>query len=649
MARILPDEPLGLVTPEVLRVFRLCRELPDGWVVWQRLDPKGEVAAAFWIVREADWSGIVLTVSSASRAQAQGPGLFEAGQAPFAAVETAAQESLRAQLGTGPELPFLLVFPAVDEAHLRLHPGLPPHAGAESCRPRHFQSLVERHLGAAGSPDSLQAVRMRFCPETVIPDGHTVKPREEGSLVPSLLTYRQEELLKTDLDLSPQGNRTAGEFGLLLVNGVAGSGKSLILLHRALLLQRFFPKGRILVLTCNKPLQMELRRRFAQLGGNELRATWSTFHAFCLRHWPGEAPKVSDRAARTAVRAVLDLGLTEFVKDGLERRHLEEEFAWIFDQGFADLEAYHAHPRKGRGFRCGERLRERLWRAAGRYRAELEERGLSDWSLLGRQLSDLYAVEGARVPQYDAVLVDEAQFFAPSWFEVIRKVLAPTGRLFLVADPTQGFLQRGGSWKSQGLSVHGRTRRLERSHRTTRTILESAWRFWHARTRREDPDVVVPRTEGMPEGVAPRLVRFETPRDELSWVVGEATGFVKSGGEPGHLLLLHEDWQAAQELVERLRGALGEERACHAKEGATGAVRVCTLNAATGLESPVTIVSGTHLLFGREGALLSDAEARETAAQETTRKLYMAFTRAGQRLVVTHVGTPPKSLLAAFP
>lgn len=646
MARILPDAPLGLVGPEVLRVFRLCRELPDGWVVWQRLDPKGEEAGAFWIVREFDWSGALLVVSGASQAQAQGPGLFEAGLPPFAQAEIEVRARLAESLGQDPSVPAWLLFPGVDQGHLDLHPHLERAAGREVCRPKSFQAWLEAHLGAPSDPVRLQRMRERFCPETVIPPGHTVRPPSDPeSLVPSLLTYRQEELLKTDLDLSAEGGQTAREFGLLLVNGVAGSGKSLILLHRALLLQKFFPRQRILVLTCNKPLQMELRRRFAELGGNELRAAWTTFHAFCLRHWVGEPPAVD----RARLRQALEPFATEFAKDGLERKHLEAEFAWIFEQGFRDLDAYHAQPRKGRGFRTTERLRERLWDAAARWRTALEGQNLSDWSLMGRQLSDLYAAEGAQVPKYDAILVDEAQFFPPVWFEVVRKILAPGGHLFLVADPTQGFLGRGGSWKAQGLSVHGRTRRLERSHRTTRQILDAAWRFWNARTRREDPDVIVPRTDGMPEGEPPRLVRFETPREELFWVVKEVTEFVKSGGDPRHILVLHEDWQAVDELLERLRETLGEDGAIHAKELASpGAVRVCSLNAATGLESPVTFVCGTHQLFGREGALLSDAEARETAAQETTRKLYMAFTRAGQRLVVTHAGTPPKSLLQAF-
>ena len=647
MARLLPDDPVGLLSPEAMKAYRLCRELPEGWVVWQNLSNQAADGALFWIARESDWRSLLLVVSQAGAEDAMGPSLFsDDSREGFGVAEARRLDVLRVTYhGTDVASSLVLLFPNVPQAALVGHGLEVPAAGREGCRPKAFEAWVMQHLGPESTLEGIQTVREIFCPETVIPATHTVRPRDAESVVPSLLTYRQEELLKTDLDLSPEGRRAAGQFGLLLINGVAGSGKSLILLHRTLLLQRFFPRSRLLVLTCNKPLQMELRRRHGELGGRDQGIEWLTFHGFCLKHWPGEAPAVGERMR---VRRILEGLLVPYAREGLERKHLEAEFAWVFEQGFPDLDAYRAQSRKGRGFRCNDLLRERLWRSAQEYRRQLESEELSDWGLLPLQLLERYRQEGAQVPCYDAVLVDEAQFFAPVWFEVVRKVLNPDGHLFLVADPTQGFLQRGGSWKSQGLQVHGRTRKLERSHRTTRSILDAAWKFWNARTRREDPDIVVPRTEGMPEGEAPRLVRFETAQAEMAWVTKEVASFVKAGGDPRHVLVLHEDWQAVQDLIERLREALDGTAVEDAREATGKAVRVCSLNAATGLESPVVFVVGTQQLFGKEGALLSDAESREVAAQETTRKLYMAFTRAGQRLVVTHAGEPPKSLLSAF-
>jgi superfamily I DNA/RNA helicase len=647
MARLLPDDPVGLLSPEAMKAYRLCRELPDGWVVWQNLSNMDADGALFWIARESDWRSLLLVVSQASAEDAQGPTLFaDDAVDSFGVAEARRLMRLRkAYQGTAVEASQVLLFPNVMQEHLAGHGLTAPFGGREVCRPKGFEAWVVAHLGPETNPDGIQVIREIFCPETVIPTTHTVRPKNAESVVPALLTYRQEELLKTDLDLSPEGRRAAGQFGLLLINGVAGSGKSLILLHRTLLLQRFFPRSRLLVLTCNKPLQMELRRRHGELGGIDHGIEWMTFHGFCLKHWPGEAPKMGERLR---IRKIIEGLLLPYAREGLERKHLEAEFTWIFEQGFADMDAYQAQTRKGRGFRCNDLLRERLWRSAQEFRRQLESEGLSDWGLLPLQLLERYRQDGVPLPCYDAVLVDEAQFFAPVWFEVVRKVLSPEGHLFLVADPTQGFLQRGGSWKSQGLQVHGRTRKLERSHRTTRSILDVAWKFWNARTRREDPDIVVPKTEGMPEGEAPRLVRFETPHAEMEWVTKEVVSFVKAGGDPRHVLILHEDWQTVQDLVARLRELMDGVAVEDAREATGKAVRVCSLNSATGLESPVVFVAGTHLLFGKEGALLSDAESRDVAAQETTRKLYMAFTRAGQRLVVTHAGEPPKSLLAAF-
>jgi hypothetical protein len=51
---------------------------------------------------------------------------------------------------------------------------------------------------------------------------------------------------------------------------------------------------------------------------------------------------------------------------------------------------------------------------------------------------------------------------------------------------------------------------------------------------------------------------------------------------------------------------------------------------------------GTRELFEQEQSLrLSDSE-REALVRDNTRKLYMAATRAGQRLVITYVGELPE-------
>ena len=77
-------------------------------------------------------------------------------------------------------------------------------------------------------------------------------------------------------------------------------------------------------------------------------------------------------------------------------------------------------------------------------------------------------------------------------------------------------------------------------------------------------------------------------------------------------------------------------------------VRVTTLNAGAGLEAPIVFLVGMRLLFEQEQSVRISDEERENLIRENTRKIYMAFTRAGQRLVITYVGKLPESLRLLF-
>ena len=249
----------------------------------------------------------------------------------------------------------------------------------------------------------------------------------------------------------------------------------------------------------------------------------------------------------------------------------------------------------------------------------------------------------------DVVLIDEAQFFAPIWFEIIKKAVKPrTGHLFLVADPTQGFLKRRQSWLALGLEVRGRAHRLKHSYRTTREILNFATLLYRTRLPDDDDDIVPPDLFDMPTGLVPQLIALSSTQDEATRVVGEIEKLVAQGVPAAHMLVIAADWRLRNTLLERLRTKLGHDGVIDPTEGqATKALRVCTLNAVTGLESPIVFIVGTHTLFEQEQSLrLSDDERRDLI-RDNTRKLYMAVTRAGQRVVITYVGDPPAALTGA--
>ena len=139
--------------------------------------------------------------------------------------------------------------------------------------------------------------------------------------------------------------------------------------------------------------------------------------------------------------------------------------------------------------------------------------------------------------------------------------------------------------------------------------------------------------------------RFHASSNLKDRIVNEIARVIEQGVPLRHILVLLASWQGVEALQEALNQRLGRNTTKDPKDTPPGDfVRVTTINAGTGLESPIVFVAGIHELFEQEGSLLLGEDERAELVRENTRKLYMAFTRAGQRLILTCVGNIPVPL-----
>jgi superfamily I DNA/RNA helicase len=188
-----------------------------------------------------------------------------------------------------------------------------------------------------------------------------------------------------------------------------------------------------------------------------------------------------------------------------------------------------------------------------------------DWGDVPCRLWKFAQAGQVSLPEYDVVLVDEAQFFAPLWFEIIRQLVKPrSGHLFVAADPTQGFLGYGASWKSLGLEVRGRTQQLQRSYRTTREILSFARLFYRQRVTagQMDEELLAADLMNMPSGAIPEMLPLASPQDEIARVTNEIAAFSGQGLPLKHLLVLHTNWEGVDALIAAINRKLGKDKAC---------------------------------------------------------------------------------------
>jgi superfamily I DNA/RNA helicase len=186
---------------------------------------------------------------------------------------------------------------------------------------------------------------------------------------------------------------------------------------------------------------------------------------------------------------------------------------------------------------------------------------------------------------------------------------------------------------------------LDVSYRTTRQILTYATEFYRRRLPADEEAEVLPDMRHMPAGIPPVLLQLTAQQDEATRVVNEIRALQQRGIPLADILIIHTSWEEIQPLLTRLRTVFGRKVVDPRHDKAKDVLRVCPLNAATGLESPIVFLMGSHLLFEMEESLRLTETERAELVRDNTRRLYMAMTRAGQRLVMTVGGQTPTTLI----
>jgi hypothetical protein len=168
-----------------------------------------------------------------------------------------------------------------------------------------FREMLGRGPGDRIGSDVEQVLRGIIQPDTVIdgippsdkPGQLTIfRPPEDGEDIIRIMDKHQEAMAKS-----------LGE-GHRVIRGVAGSGKTLILVYRAKLLSRLMPNDEILVTCYTRSLAGQLRTILAEQGNVTVRhldkIMWDVIREAGMRH-PGYGDDESgDRIARTALEAL---------------------------------------------------------------------------------------------------------------------------------------------------------------------------------------------------------------------------------------------------------------------------------------------------------------------------------------------------------
>jgi hypothetical protein len=428
------------------------------------------------------------------------------------------------------------------------------------------------------------------------------------------------------------------------VAGSAGTGKTIVAIHRAVRLARDNPNSKVLLASFSEPLAAELAKKLLVLapetGGVVPRITTASFQSiaeqmFQLEH--GVRPRIaSDAVLRERLRAAAaSAGLK-----GFSERFLLSEWINVIDAwGLTSLDAYSTVQRMGRKSRLGPNQRARLWPIFQAVREALAAERYTTWADVFSGLADALVTRGNK--PFDHVVIDEAQDLAPAELRFFA-ALAPAkpDGLFLSGDVGQRIFQHPFSWASLGVDVRGRSHTLKVCYRTSQQIRRAADKLLPTVLR--DTDGLEDERRGIIsvfDGPAPEVKSFTDTAAEAATVRQTVETWLNDGIAPHEIGLFVRTPQLVTRARAAIVGLAGE-----------GEMTTAPMSLAKGLEFRAVVVMACD-----EGVLPLDERVADAADEaelddiyETERRLlYVACTRAREHLLLTGV-TPTSEYLADF-
>ena len=429
------------------------------------------------------------------------------------------------------------------------------------------------------------------------------------------------------------------------VSGSAGTGKTIVALHRSVWLARSHPDARILLTTYSDTLANALQGRLSLLVRNEPR-TAERIEVHSIGEVGERLYRAHAGEPRVADRDVVEQLLTEASDAAGPHRFrphfLLSEWEQVVDAWqLGSWEDYRDVRRLGRKTRLPEQQRATLWSIFEQVRERLNQADLVTEYGMFAQLAELFG-KTAGIP-YNFVVVDESQDMGVAHLRFFAALAGerPNG-LFFAGDLGQRIFQQPFSWRALGVDIRGRSKNLRVNYRTSHQIRLSADRLLDPeQTDADGNSESRAGTISVFNGALPTIRVLSDEDAEIATVAGWLRGLTADGlvpAEVGVFVRSEAEIGRAVRAVDAagLPNAILDEKVRPTK----GAACVSTMHLAKGLEFRAVVVMACddQVIPSQEriATIADNADLEDVYATER-HLLYVACTRARDHLLITGV------------
>lgn len=458
--------------------------------------------------------------------------------------------------------------------------------------------------------------------------------------------------------------------GAFRLSGGAGTGKTVVAIHRARRLAKADPTARIVLTTYNKTLAADLKAALKTLDPDIVIPE--------RLGEPGVYVSGIDALGNAALSQTGDIGdaaeavlgyrtelshartqadkvwreVAQSVGSGLDAKlatpgFLENEYvAVILANRVTTLEQYAKVARPGRGVRLSRPQRIAVWKLVEAYRRHSRMDGsLSFAEILALAAEQLrLRAEAGKEFLADHVLVDEAQDLHATHWAMLRNLVAEGANdLFIAEDSHQRIYGQPVVLSRLGIKIVGRARRLTLNYRTTAQNLHFAVSILSGAEYKdlEQGEESTSEYRSARLGPDPQLLECEDPANELDKVAELIKSWIdKDKVDPSTIAVLTRGKNDRSQFVRALGERGVEARALENNPASTGHVQVLTMHRAKGMEFSRVVLAGVddaHVPSAATMRSVPEEEQPEALLRERS-LLYVAASRARDALVVTWSG-----------
>ncbi|WP_285658921.1 UvrD-helicase domain-containing protein [Actinomycetospora sp. NBRC 106375] len=447
--------------------------------------------------------------------------------------------------------------------------------------------------------------------------------------------------------------------GPFRLSGGAGTGKTVVLVHRARALARRRPDAPIVLTTFTTNLAGSLRDGLARLdprvpqvdGVGEpgvhvtgvdalasavIRSAGSEVATAVRAVLGEERAQPNGRTSSAGWRTVLDSASTSLATDIANETFLTTEYALIVLPNRVTTEAAYLRVRRpGRGVALDRAKRAEVWSLIAAYRAQNRIEGTLDFA-------EAAAVAAAHLesagPLADHVLVDEGQDLSPAHWQMLRALVASgPDDLFIAEDSHQRIYGPRTVLGRYGIRVVGRSQRLTLNYRTTAQNLRYSMAILEGGEYvdlEEQPEARGYRSAR--SGPDPHRIDSQSLSDELDSVAQQIRKWTENGTDPGTIAVLAQDRFHCERLVTGLTERGVTARLVDRERPPSDRVLVMTMHRAKGMEFAKVVLTDVGASSPSERTRLAALDDSERSDAELRKRslTYVAATRARDELTV---------------